>query len=277
MADNERDWIDILAKLLPGLSALLAGILVPLVIHVNGERSRQNQLYAEIVSKREAADSDLRAKMFQSLITAFYSDQGSNPHSQLSLLRLLALNFHEFFDLKPLFEDLRAKLKNKEDCKHIQEFLKELADKQEAMLLHGPGVQSFRILLDEGLANGKTAPGNNSPSYQGHRLAIVATEINPKEEYVLMQVTDLPDSNDKQVGTGADVRFKLTYGSLPFIDNTKLFDGTRFAVTLDQINESAPKSAVIKIIFFPESYMSSRDRPYMDEMINQLHDNIQRK
>lgn len=275
MADTERDWIDILAKLLPGLSALLAGILVPLVIHVNGERSRQNQLYAEIVSKREAADSDLRAKMFQNLISAFYGDQANEPRNKFSLLRLLALNFHEFFDLKPLFEDLQTNL-NAEDRKRFQAFLRELAGKQEAMLLHGPGVQFFNLHLGEGLANGMTVPDNNT-SYQGHRLGVTATEINAKEEYVLMQVIDLPDSTDKRTGTLAEVRFKLTYGSLPFIDNTKLFDGTRFAVTLEQFNEGTPKSADIKIIFFPESYMSSRDRPYMDEMINQLHDNIQRK
>ena len=275
MADNERDWIDILAKLLPGLSALLAGILVPLVIHVNGERSRQNQLYAEIVSKREAADSDLRAKMFQNLITAFYGDQANEPRNKLSLLRLLALNFHEFFDLKPLFEDLQTNL-NAEERKRFQAFLKELAGKQEAMLLHGPGVQFFRLHLGEGMANGMTVPENNA-SYQGHRLGVTATEINAKEEYVLMQVVDLPDATEKRAGTLAEVRFKLTYGSLPFIDNTKLFGGTRFAVTLEQFNEGTPKTADIKIIFFPESYMSSRDRPYMDELINQLHDNIQRK
>ncbi len=27
---------------------------------------------------------------------------------------------------------------------------------------------------------------------------------------------------------------------------------------------------LLKIVFFPESYMSSRDRPYFDEMIQQL-------
>lgn len=275
MADQERDWIDILAKLLPGLSALLAGILVPLVIHVNGERSRQNQLYAEIVSKREAADSDLRAKMFQNLITAFYGGQGSDPRNKLSLLRLLALNFHEFFDLKPLFEDLQAKL-NPAERQQLQAFLRDLAGKQEAMLLHGPGVNFFRLHLGEGMANGMIVPDNNTASYQGHRLGITATEINAEEEYVLMQVVDLPDTTDKQAGTRAEVRFKLTYSSLPFIDNTKLFGGTRFAVTLEQFNEGTPKSADIKIIFFPESYMSSRDRPYMDEMINQLHDKINR-
>jgi hypothetical protein len=46
--------------LLPGIGAVIAGILIPLVIHVGSERNRSNQLYVEIVSKREAADSELR-------------------------------------------------------------------------------------------------------------------------------------------------------------------------------------------------------------------------
>ncbi|HEB73712.1 MAG TPA: hypothetical protein ENJ03_00630 [Candidatus Desulfofervidus auxilii] len=59
---------------------------------------------------------------------------------------------------------------------------------------------------------------------------------------------------------------------MPFIDNTKLFNATRFAITLKDIvmDEKQKKAARIKIIFFPETYMSTRDRPYLDEMLQQL-------
>ena len=63
--DKSRDWVDTLAKLLPGIGAIIAGIFIPLVIHINAERSRSNQLYTEIVSKREMADTELRAKMLK--------------------------------------------------------------------------------------------------------------------------------------------------------------------------------------------------------------------
>ena len=36
------------------------------------------------------------------------------------------------------------------------------------------------------------------------------------------------------------------------------------------IDEKPKKAARIKIIFFPETYMSTRDRPYLDEMLQQL-------
>jgi len=57
--DKSEGRIDTFAKLLPGIGAIIAGIFIPLVIHINGERSRSNQLYAEIVSKREMADTEL--------------------------------------------------------------------------------------------------------------------------------------------------------------------------------------------------------------------------
>ena len=63
--DKSRDWVDTLAKLLPGIGAIIAGIFIPLVIHINAERSWSNQLYTKIVSKREMADTELRAKMLK--------------------------------------------------------------------------------------------------------------------------------------------------------------------------------------------------------------------
>src|SRR4030042_6351777 len=103
-----RGWMETVAKLLPGIGAVIAGILIPLVIHTSGERSRNHQLYAEIVSRREVSDTELRAKMFENLIKSFFGESnGKQTNSQkLTLLRLLALNFHEFFNLEPLFDQL---------------------------------------------------------------------------------------------------------------------------------------------------------------------------
>ena len=105
-----RSWLETVAKLLPGIGAVIAGILIPLVIQTSGEKSRNHQLYAEIVSRREVSDTELRAKMFENLIKSFFGDSnGKQTNSQkLTLLRLLALNFHEFFNLEPLFDQLES-------------------------------------------------------------------------------------------------------------------------------------------------------------------------
>lgn len=270
---KERDWVDTLARLLPGLGAILAGVLIPLVIHINGERSRNNQLYAEIVSRREVSDSELRAKMFENLLKTFFGDAATDRNNQrkLSLLRLLALNFHEFFDLKPLFEDSQKEFSPAER-QQLRDILTEVVEKQEAMLAQTKEVQIFRRTLGPGRAHGILVPPEGQPPYREHRLGIEVTEISPDDDYVRMRVIDIPAQTATQAET-AEVSFKLNYCSLPFIDNTKLFNATRFAITFKGISytEDRRKEATIKIIFFPETYMSSRDRPFLDEMLNQLH------
>ena len=269
-----KDWFDLLAKLLAGLGALSAGILVPLVIHVNGERSRNNQLYAEIVSQREKADSELRAKMFENLINTFFGKTYLKENRQkLSLLRLLALNFHEFFDLKPLFEDFQEDL-SPEEKEQLKEILAEVVGKQVAMLARSPEVDVFEnIIIAPGGESGILLPPYDKEPYRGNRLAITISEINLDKKYVKMEVKIISEKTQADL---AVVKFKLTYGSMPFVDNTKLFNATRFAITLDNIlynanDEKSPPRAEIKVIFFPETYMSSRDRPYLDEMLEKLH------
>ncbi|MDL1977966.1 MAG: hypothetical protein LWX52_07725 [Deltaproteobacteria bacterium] len=270
--DRSEGRIDTFAKLLPGIGAIIAGIFIPLVIHINGERSRSNQLYAEIVSKREMADTELRAKMFENLISCFFGDTSEqrSDNEKLTFLRLLALNFHESFDLKPLFESLEHGLAPEERYK-VREIAKEVAGKQEAMLSHIEEGMTFNAILPEG---GSTiAPHEDRESYNGHRLGIEVEEIGENDKYVRLHVIDIPENKD--AGDIVDINFKVTPYDMPFVDNTKLFNGTRFAVVLKEIvrdtSDAMEKKAVtIKIIFFPERYMSSRDRPYLDEMLQQL-------
>lgn len=270
--NKQKNWVDILAKLLPGIGAIIAGIFIPLVININAERNRSNQLYAEIVSKREVSDSELRARMFENLIKTFFgSPSQQKPNKEkLTLLRLLALNFHESFDLKPLFEELEPELTDKEKYK-LKEIAREISRKQEAMLSQVKEGIVFEKTLYQGEENGIMVPPSGQAAYKGHRLGITVPEIGKGDNYARLRVIDMPEKNE-DVGDIAEVIFNLSYYDMPFIDNTKLFNNARFAITLKEIvkDQEGKKAANIKIIFFPETYMSSRDRPYLDEMLEQL-------
>ncbi len=76
MEDKNKslNWVNTLAKLLPGIGAIIAGIFIPLIININAQKSRSTQLYAEIISKREVADSELRARMFETLLKYLFAD-----------------------------------------------------------------------------------------------------------------------------------------------------------------------------------------------------------
>ena len=265
-----RDWIDVLAKLLPGIGALLAGILIPLVIHISSEENRKSQLYVEIVSKREVADSELRAKMFDTLIKFFYGDisQQKSNNEKLTSLHLLALNFHESFDLKPLFEGIKSDLSPVEVTK-LRGIVAEIAGKQEAMLSQ---VKEGRVFEKTILLGGSIMlPPEEQPAYMGHRLGIEVEEIGQNGDFAKLRVIDIPERN-KNIAENAVLKFKLSYCDLPFIDNTRLFDHARFAITLKRVVKDKEKrqGVTLKVIFFPETFMSSRDRPFLDEMLNKL-------
>ncbi len=283
MEDKNKslNWVNTLAKLLPGIGAIIAGVFIPVIININAQKSRRTQLYTEIVSKREIADSELRAKMFETLLKYLFTDTSRNKTNKekLTLLRLLALNFHESFDLKPLFESLESELTDigKEKVRNIA---KEIAGKQEAMLSQIKEGRVFEEILYKGFEGAIMVPPDGEEAYRGHRLGIEIIKIGENKDYVRLHVWDLPDTSVENINIGdvVDVKFDLNYYDMPFIDNTKLFNNTRFAITFkgiltDETEKERGNAVKIKVIFFPESYMSSRDRPYLEEMLEQLRNN----
>ncbi len=102
-----RDWLDTAAKLV----AALAGIFAIWVAN-----SFQASLSTtNLVNQREEAESSLRATMFGNLIQKLIKNTGDEPpqvEEELLLAELLALNFHENFEFKPLLIHLKERLSN---------------------------------------------------------------------------------------------------------------------------------------------------------------------
>lgn len=100
------DYLDSVAKLVGALAVLAVAVLA------NSLQSRLTGI--SIQSQREQAESQLRANMFASLIGPIVGSQrDGNPipaRRQELLAELLALNFHENFELKPLMEDAGQRL-----------------------------------------------------------------------------------------------------------------------------------------------------------------------
>src|SRR5213076_1534305 len=68
------------------------------------------RLYSELMSKREESESALRKDMFQTIIGSFVQAHGSGDlNSSVLNLELLAYNFHESLNLKPLFLDIKRR------------------------------------------------------------------------------------------------------------------------------------------------------------------------
>jgi hypothetical protein len=65
------------------------------------------------------------------------------------------------------------------------------------------------------------------------------------------------------------VEFDASFFDTPFMNNTKLVDGSRFSFVLKNA-DPARGVASIEVVTFPEEYMNLRDRPYFDEMLSRL-------
>jgi hypothetical protein len=107
------DWLDVTAKLVGAAAVLVVALIA------NSFQSRLTGV--SIQSQREQAESQLRANMFSSLIGPIAGPQKDgkaiSPDREQLLAELLALNFYENFELKPLLEDTSERLAPKTDLR----------------------------------------------------------------------------------------------------------------------------------------------------------------
>jgi hypothetical protein len=94
-------WIDNLSKLaLPIMTAIVALAGTYLTTRINEENNLR-----DTINQREQAESALRTSMFRELVSPVVGDTGAmveEPQRLALLAELLALNFHEHFELGPL-------------------------------------------------------------------------------------------------------------------------------------------------------------------------------
>jgi hypothetical protein len=256
--------LDVITKTLTAVGALFAGILIPVVINYNQEKNRETQLYIQIMTQREQSDSALRSQMFNSLIASYFGqDILRDPEKQMMYLHLLTLNFQEFFDAGPLFEDLDKKV-NEEQRERLISIARDTADRQVNLLIkpdHDPVEMTLCPEDGESCSRMETFSirGKKGKSYP---FNVVLRGVHSSD-------IDVRVSSAAENFNFKTIEFNLSYFDTPFMNNTKLEDGSRFAFVLRNV-DPARKVATIEVVTFPEEYMNLRDRPYFDEMLSRL-------
>ena len=95
-----HEWLDILGKLFPAILVAVIGFL--------GYYLQDRMSATTLISQREAAESTLRASMFQHLLDTILKEREAggkgDPEHERLIVELLALNFGEHFEFKPLLE-----------------------------------------------------------------------------------------------------------------------------------------------------------------------------
>src|SRR6266849_10327611 len=101
------DRIELISKVVGGVSIPIVGLLLTYVLHLQTESSQKAQLYASITTGREKADSDVRSQMFSRLLDRYLVSPGGKGtleefRDRVMFLDLLRANFEEYFNARPL-------------------------------------------------------------------------------------------------------------------------------------------------------------------------------
>lgn len=292
-------------------------------VHNNTEANRKAQVYAEIMAQRERSDTDIRATMFESLLTGYLGqfkgkdvDSEESIRERILILNLLAKNFQEYFHARPLFEDL-YKRTNKIPDEYIRDDLKsELTDiaqtttsKQVSMLSRIGEVIEFEVikgqvsciklypvdhlfgkdhiplpsLIDKACGSDVVPhhkPMNFERSSRLQSIQVTAEEIQHDKVRVHIAAYDDFFENNNYVASivRSDLSFDVSFFDMPYMDNTRLIDGKRFALVLKEIDEGEDglddSYADIAVVSFPEEFMSLRDRPFIEDMLRKLQEEL---
>ena len=283
MSAEQKDFWDKVAVVLQPAGGLLTALAVASVGVMGSQVLARRQaadtnarLYSELMSRREEAESSLRKDMFVSIIQPFLQPRAGDLDTRVLNLELLAVNFHDSLNLKPLFLDIQRRLKDTKDPKRgaylerVNRVAREITAKQ-LFALEGHG-QSFRrtLLLEDFDRTGRFGVplDGESVEVEGRRshvdLRVLDIDRRQQQLRLRLEVRTLQDS-----AHAVDTRavFDVGWFDFPMIDNTRLPNGLRCAVTVSAFTDEA---ADLVTICFPGEYASLKDRPYYDEVIQRL-------
>ncbi len=281
--EGKRDFWDKLAIILQPVGGLLTAVAIALLGYFSSDFLNRRQaietntrLYSELMSRREESESALRKDMFVSIISSFLKPAGGDLSSDVLNLELLAYNFHESLNLKPLFLDLKRRIAKGEGRStpaelaeyqaRLERVAREIARKQ-MIVLEGVGRKVDRTVDLTSDPEGTTLQGAVLTLEDLQTtFSIDVLGVDRKNREIQLGLTiETPDSTlGRQTKTAT---FSVSYFDFPMIDNTRLDRGQRCAVVLNSFSD---ESADLTLVLFPGAYASLKEKPYYNEVIQNV-------
>jgi hypothetical protein len=261
-------------------------------------------------NQREESETNLRSAMFRELVGPLLQSEGGKtaagdqadlPRAQrLALLaELLALNFHEHFELGPLLRYVDTLPGQTEDARaRLRSTSRRVISRQLAPLLSSAalgqgqhpafleislnsdvadlteGLQSCAIPQPASPPAGGSITLSCSSSAQGAPLRVVSPDgqdslqvniraVNWAAQTVGVYALVLGPEGESQRHT-PPIEFTLSPYSFPFSDNTLLPSGNRFGIYLTRIDIVPGVLQVMRLSFvwFPKDFVPPRERPF---------------
>ena len=186
MADKPRDGWEKAAMILQSIGGFATASVVALLGIAGSHLLEKRQtidtnvrLYTELMSKREESESALRKDMFTSIIDTFLKPQAPSLDVRILNLELLAYNFHESLNLKPLFFNVDRQIRQTTDARkseyreRLNRVAREITRKQ-MVILEGAGMKyDSKFKLANAPTSKKGCPSNlKRPNYRSRASCV---------------------------------------------------------------------------------------------------------
>ena len=284
---KKRDAWDKLDILMHPMGGLLTAIALTVLGFITSSALSQRQaidtntrLYTELMSRREESESALRKDMCVSIINSFVNPRDTGLSPSVLNLEMLAYNFHESLNLKPLFEEMRrrvvqaqreaktsaARTENAGYLDRLETVGREIVRRQ-MIVLEGVGKTFDRtIVLTDDPGGTSLEPATLTLEGVPTTFAIDVLGVDRENREIHLGLSI--ETPDPEQGRQTKVAtFSVGYFDFPMIDNTRLAGGQRCAVVLNSISD---QSADITLVLFPGAYASLKEKPYYDEVIESV-------
>jgi hypothetical protein len=207
------------------------------------EKNRRAQAIIQALGNRESMVADMRAKMFGTLIQHYF--RGQDEKSQIIILELIALNFQDDFQLKPLFRDLDVSLRaNSQDKQALKRTAQSIISREiDRLVGNGGNVCTLDLTLHQ--------------SSQADCAPVSLQLLEVAEDRIRLAVTP-----------GNSPEVEVTYFNMPFADNSTRGELT-YALVLSEV-ASLEGRAKVQVVVFPRHYYSGENRLRLDQMIGEL-------
>ena len=280
------DKIDFLLRPMGGLLTAAAigllGFITSSALNKRQAIDTNTRLYTELMSRREESESALRKDMCVSIINSFVNPNDTALSASVLNLEMLAYNFHESLNLKPLFEEMRrrvvdaqaeaqspeAQAENAAYVDRLETMAREIVRRQ-MIVLEGVG-KRFDRTIDLADDPGGTSLESATLTLEGIETTFAIDVLDVDQVNREIRVALNIETPDPEQGRQTKVaNFGVSYFDFPMIDNTRLTGGQRCAVVLNSISD---QSADITLVLFPGSYASLKEKPYYNEVIESVLD-----
>jgi len=278
------DKIDILMRPMGGLltagAITLLGFITSSALNQRQATDTNTRLYTELMSRREEAESALRKDMCVSIINSFVNPGETGLSSSVLNLEMLAYNFHESLNLKPLFAEMRRRvIRAREEGRapadeelaaaylgRLESMAREIARRQ-MIVLEGVGKRFDRTVdLSADPAGTSLEPATLSLDGDSTTFAMDILGVDRDNREIRIALTI--ETPDPELGRQTKIAtFGVSYFDFPMIDNTRLVGGQRCSVVLNNMSD---ESADITLVLFPGTYASLKEKPYYNEVIESI-------